>query len=1365
MAKKGFQRRWVFTSALTSATLLVTPACALGQEDLAKSYSLETAEQSAWPKTGKVRRGLKAVQYYFLAEVAARNCDLRTVLECHQLLQQYTPKDEAQGYLTAVQETLVPKHPVDRHCLELYEKAVAAKDNQLEKQNLTEALIRKYPKFEYGYLLGINDNPFVPSRKADNSIYRQVQSLNPNNALMLAALCAEAYEDYEVEQCRELYLRLRKLNPYFKTFALGTIDSAYEQWQLTNRQKTAHEDEGAARSPFEKPRIKLQPFLGSSLPTGIGRKTGSSLPSISKDAQGNSGKVPVPETVRKSILEQQNKSLARVKPTMAFIDRRGVVAFDPGPNVVLGNSYQDGMLVVNTAEERGINCGNDRTQYWNTRGEPAFAGTFSDGKSFSEGLCAIRQGRKWGFADLKGKVVIDCKYLEVKSFRQGLAAVRNSNGWGFINSSGALVAEPMYSSCLPFSEGLAAVKLGDRIGYIDTDGILTIPAIFAEARSFNCGVARVRSLEIEGLDGGGYIDKSGKPCINLSLLEKMYGSHPSPHSRFSHFGHADSDGQISSGDFGYMNFFAGMNFGGKTELVQDFAQGLLPLKLGQKDGYIDTTGRVIIEPQFDKAEAFSDGLAKVIVDGKKGYIDKTGKFAIPPRFMDAGPFSEGRAAVSEDGENWGYIDTSGRQVIAAQFARAEKFCGGLARVSILSEKLALAGKTKADSDVRLANSEPTMTVELRGAPVSLNGYEAKIANSIREHWQCQEEISALKEQFAFKLTAKGFPYDLQITQGMVDYAAILSSIDAIVLAAPYQSPKGPSVAEQATIICTFTGSSKSPCIDVKAFKLQEPTAQSRSLSPAEALKAVRCSNKKPLNDKIIRAWMISNLIELCRIAALDPDLPELQERLARAMEQIGLDSKNVADWLGLARAAGISITIERNPDKDDKQSVNAAIGAFSQAYMLSHNRLYGLELSRAWADSIALQILGYSKADPLMLGTAAALSDNWSAAREQYLKAQAKQSKEATALLERFNTGKDQTYLMPSIKADPQMTPRGSKNDLSILLRWLPVDTESLVANRGPYQNPKETPLNPLKPPEVTLAETLRRFCCGPIAEGSNREYLESDHGQRIPPDNLEYSAGIMAGRNFKLPNGLGCGTSSGATILVLSRQDFAQTQPIMSALKARANLCTSIGGIETLIFQSAGGRFEQGGSKYVFAPMDGVIVQANDKAYMLEMLERLKGVPKEQAFANNVFDIKDLEAVCESWAVRKMRKSTMPFDYTSREYIQGRRTRGEEDGFRLDRRLLGTVVRIKPDNVVNIKIIGGDRESLKEQANGWKRVLTSDSTSAGYLFNPDLKQDAQTVKIVYKANSVEIEQKCKDYQSAMFGLALLCSMGYVVFL
>ncbi|HNB14510.1 MAG TPA: WG repeat-containing protein [Candidatus Obscuribacter sp.] len=1357
MAKKGFQRRWVFASTLTLVTLLVSPVCAVGQEDKAKSDLPKTAEHNDWLETGKVRRGLKAIQYYFLAEAAAKNCDLRTVLECHQLLQQYTPRDEAQGYLTAVQETLVPKYPVDRKCLELYEKAVAAKGDEGGKQSLSEALIRKYPKFEYGYLLRVNGNPFGWNKEADNSIYKQVHSLNPNNALILAALCAKAYQNYEVEQCRELYLRLRKLNPYFKGSELRTIDSAYEQWQLTNRQKTAPEDDGAARSPFEKPRPKFYP-RGGSLPSGASGKTGSLLPSFMKDAEGKL--IMVPEELQKLVREKKVKVIERVKPTIAFIDKSGVVAFDPGPNVSLGRCYQDGMLVVNASEGHGSNCNNGRTQYWNSKGELAIDATFSDGKSSTEGLCAIEQNNRWGFVDHEGKVVIDCKYLEVKPFRQGLAAVRNAQGWGFINRSGVLVAEHIYTSCLPFSEGLAAVKLGDRIGYIDTDGILTIPATFTAARSFNSGVARVRSPQIEGLDGGGYIDKSGRHCIDLGLLEKRQG----PDLVLSLMSSdSDSDDQISSGSFGYMNV-AFMSLRSKSQAPEDFAEGLLPFKLEQKVGYVDITGKVVIEPQFDKVEPFSEGLAKVIVGNRSGFIDKSGKFIISPRYRGAGSFSEGLAAVSEDGENWGYIDTSGRLAIPSNYAMAERFSGGMARVGILPEKLTLVTQTNRDDNASTLNAHAS-TVDLGGTSISLSGYEAKMANSIREHWQCQEAIPALKEQFAFKLTKKGLPYDLQITQGMVDYAAIVSTIDAILLAAPYQSQPSSVVSGDATMVCTVTGSSNSPQVEVKAIRVQESPAQVRSKLLQEALKAIKYPDSKPHDDKIIRLWMMNNVADLCQIAAQYPDSPEIQARLALALDQIGLDSRNTADWLALARACGTSIFIERNPDTTSRQGVNASIGAFSQAYMLSHNKLYGLELSRAWADSVALQVLAYSKSDPLMLGTAAALSDNWSAAREQYLKAQAKQSKEATALLERLDTGKDQPYRMPSIKAAPQMMPGGTKNDLSILRRWLPVDTESLIANRGLYKIAKDTPSNPLRPPDVTLVDTLRRFCCGPIAEGADQKQGEGDKGQRVSFDKLEFSAGIMAGRNFKLPNGLGCGASSGATILVLSRRDFAQTRAVMSSLKAKANLCTRIGGIETLVFHTAGGRFEQGGSKYVFAPMEGVIVQANDKAYMLEMLERLKCAPAEMAFAEIVFDIKDLQTGCESWAVRKVPRSIMPFDYTSRDYIKGRPGKDEDDGFRLDRRFVGTVVSIKPDNVVNIKLIGGDSESLKEQAKGWKRLLTSDSTSAGYLFNPDLKQDAQTVKITYKANSVEIEQKCKDYQSAMFGLALLSAMGYVVFL
>jgi hypothetical protein len=51
-----------------------------------------------------------------------------------------------------------------------------------------------------------------------------------------------------------------------------------------------------------------------------------------------------------------------------------------------------------------------------------------------------------------------------------------------------------------------------------------------------------------------------------------------------------------------------------------------PAKLAGKWGYIDKTGNIVIEPQFDSAHRFSAELAQVHVGDKIGYIDKTGRY-------------------------------------------------------------------------------------------------------------------------------------------------------------------------------------------------------------------------------------------------------------------------------------------------------------------------------------------------------------------------------------------------------------------------------------------------------------------------------------------------------------------------------------------------------------------------------------------------------------------------------------------------------------------------------------------------------------------------------------------------------------------
>ena len=81
---------------------------------------------------------------------------------------------------------------------------------------------------------------------------------------------------------------------------------------------------------------------------------------------------------------------------------------------------------------------------------------------------------------------------------------------------------------------------------------------------------------------------------------------------------------------------------------------------------------MVIEPQFYDAGQFSDGLAAVRLKayGDFGYIDKSGKFVIEPIFRKAEPFDQGLAVVTffvvdKTGglSNAGIIDKSGNFVV------------------------------------------------------------------------------------------------------------------------------------------------------------------------------------------------------------------------------------------------------------------------------------------------------------------------------------------------------------------------------------------------------------------------------------------------------------------------------------------------------------------------------------------------------------------------------------------------------------------------------------------------------------------------------------------------------------------------------
>ncbi len=136
-----------------------------------------------------------------------------------------------------------------------------------------------------------------------------------------------------------------------------------------------------------------------------------------------------------------------------------------------------------------------------------------------------------------------------------------------------------------------------------------------------------------------------------------------------------------NGKYGYIDKSGKVVIQPQFDNTMGFNEGLAATSVGGKFGYIDTKGRWAIKPQFDFTYMFSDGLALVEINKKKGWIDRKGRIVIEPQEFEktAIGFREGRLAVMKNGK-WGYIDKTGRMVIEAKFEEAKEFSGGVAQV-------------------------------------------------------------------------------------------------------------------------------------------------------------------------------------------------------------------------------------------------------------------------------------------------------------------------------------------------------------------------------------------------------------------------------------------------------------------------------------------------------------------------------------------------------------------------------------------------------------------------------------------------------------------------------------------------------------
>ena len=104
-----------------------------------------------------------------------------------------------------------------------------------------------------------------------------------------------------------------------------------------------------------------------------------------------------------------------------------------------------------------------------------------------------------------------------------------------------------------------------------------------------------------------------------------------------------------------------LNNGDCAVISGTFSEGLARWKMGNRYGYINKKGEVVIPARFNYTDHFSEGLAWSEINNKVGFIDKNGKIVIKPLFSHADNFKNGLARVIIENKV-GYIDKTGKYI-------------------------------------------------------------------------------------------------------------------------------------------------------------------------------------------------------------------------------------------------------------------------------------------------------------------------------------------------------------------------------------------------------------------------------------------------------------------------------------------------------------------------------------------------------------------------------------------------------------------------------------------------------------------------------------------------------------------------------
>lgn len=257
-------------------------------------------------------------------------------------------------------------------------------------------------------------------------------------------------------------------------------------------------------------------------------------------------------------------------------------------------------------------------------------------------------------------LLLSSKYRRIDEFINGVAivdmVVDKKLKYGLVSTQGEEILPPIYSFMKRLSNGMFKCCLNGRVGVLSKHGRYIIPNQFLFVGEYENGLSLVATsvdgtYSKESLREYGYIDLEGNIVLSscsyiskqseglsvvcrkgewefFNIIErkttKVEGASyvGLPHDDFAkaNYGGTYNQKNVIGGKWGFVNKDGNIVINPTFDYVYNFSEGIAAVKVGDKYGFIDTIGVLIVPCEYDEVESsFEDGEGK-LVKGDKVYV-------------------------------------------------------------------------------------------------------------------------------------------------------------------------------------------------------------------------------------------------------------------------------------------------------------------------------------------------------------------------------------------------------------------------------------------------------------------------------------------------------------------------------------------------------------------------------------------------------------------------------------------------------------------------------------------------------------------------------------------------------------------------